>query len=177
MPSLHNSRDAMPYRDCVGIVLFNRQGQVFVGKRAPGKNGEHTHAWQFPQGGIDKGEEPLQAAMRELREETSVTTTSLLSAAPQWIFYDLPDELLGTALKGKYRGQRQKWFAFLLEGDETEINVTSPCNGAHPAEFTSWRWVDIDAVLDLIVPFKRDAYAQVVSAFSSVPARLQAIEN
>jgi len=166
-------RQSMPYRDCVGIVLFNQLGQVFIGARAPNKDGAHSHAWQFPQGGIDKAEEPIDAALRELKEETSIENVSILTAAPDWIFYDLPDELLGIALKGKYRGQRQKWFAMLYEGDESDINVVSPCNGTQPAEFTQWRWADLSEIADLIVPFKRDAYNQVINAFESVPDDLR----
>lgn len=177
MPKPAPNRDDLPYRDCVGIVLFNRKGEVFIGERAPGSDGKHTHAWQFPQGGIDKGEDAIDAALRELREETSVATASVLTAAPDWIFYDLPDALLGTALKGKYRGQRQRWFAMLFEGDETEINVTAPCDGVHPSEFSNWRWADINEVVDLIVPFKRDAYSQIVAAFASVPDQLRQLTN
>jgi len=167
----------MPYRDCVGIVVFNAEGQVFVGQRAAGKSGALDHSWQFPQGGIDKDEEPIDAALRELHEETSIDKVSILTAAPDWIFYDLPDELLGTALKGKYRGQRQKWFAMLFEGDEADINVLAPGGGAHPAEFVAWKWVGLDDVLDLIVPFKRDAYQEVINAFKHVPAQLHTVEK
>lgn len=166
-------REDMPYRDCVGCVLFNREGAVFVGQRVPGKSGRLEHSWQFPQGGIDPDEEPVEAALRELYEETSVHSVSVLSATPDWIFYDLPDELLGTALKGRYRGQRQKWFAFLFEGDESEINVTNPANGTHPAEFSAWKWEKLEHVTNLIVPFKRNAYQQVVTAFSDVPQKLR----
>lgn len=167
----------MPYRDCVGIVVFNRRGEAFIGQRAAGKSGALDYSWQFPQGGIDKGEEPIDAAIRELYEETSIQTISLLTAAPDWILYDLPDELLGLALKGKYRGQRQKWFAVLLEGDEREIDVLNPAGGAHPAEFVDWRWEQLNRVIDLIVPFKRDAYQQVIDAFRDVPARLRSEQH
>lgn len=165
-------RKAMPYRDCVGIVVFNRKGEVFIGERAPDAKGTYALSWQFPQGGMDKGEEPIDAALRELYEETSIRSVSILTAAGDWIFYDLPDELLGVALKGKYRGQRQKWFAVLFEGDEAEINVTNPAEGAHPAEFASWKWAPLEEVPALIVPFKRDAYEEVVKAFRDVPKEL-----
>lgn len=167
------SREDMPYRDCVGVVVFNRQGKVFLGQRQAGKSGALDFAWQFPQGGIDAGEEPIDAAIRELYEETSIQSISILTAAPNWITYELPDELLGVALKGKYRGQSQKWFAVLFEGDDGEIDVESPGGGQHPAEFSAWRWGDLDEVIDLAVPFKRDAYGQVVSAFADIPARLR----
>ncbi|WP_055046762.1 RNA pyrophosphohydrolase [Devosia sp. A16] len=167
-------REEMPYRDCVGIAVFNAEGLVFVGRRKPEGNPEHTTVndspWQMPQGGIDKGETPIDAAWRELFEETSIRTADLITEAPEWIYYDLPDEALGIALRGKYRGQRQRWFAFRFTGDEAEINVESPGGGAHPAEFDKWRWERLETLPDLIVPFKRDAYLQVVEAFKHVPA-------
>jgi putative (di)nucleoside polyphosphate hydrolase len=170
-------REDLPYRDCVGVAVFNNEGLVFVGRRKPGGNPEHVTGnnspWQMPQGGIDKGEAPLEAAWRELYEETSIRTADLIAEAPEWIYYDLPDEALGIALKGKYRGQRQRWFAFRFTGDESEIEVVSPGGGAHPAEFDTWRWEELENLPDLIVPFKRDAYLQVVRAFSSVPAGIR----
>jgi putative (di)nucleoside polyphosphate hydrolase len=127
----------------------------------------------MPQGGIDKGETPIEAAWRELYEETSIKSAELVAEAPEWVYYDLPDESLGIALKGKYRGQRQRWFAFRLTGSESEINVTAPGGGAHPAEFDSWRWEELEALPDLIVPFKRDAYREVVRAFADLPKQLR----
>src|SRR5690606_21054728 len=104
-------RESLPYRDCVGIAVFNPQGKVFIGHRKaegdPDQSARLGHAWQMPQGGIDKGEDPLRAALRELHEETSITSVSLLAEAPEWIYYDLPEALLGTSFKGGYRGQRQ----------------------------------------------------------------------
>lgn len=163
-------RETMPYRDCVGVAVFNSAGQVFIGRRKPDEDPEDTSEagapWQMPQGGIDKGEAPLEAALREMFEETSIRSVQLLAEAPGWIHYDLPDEALGIALKGKYRGQRQRWFAFRFTGDETEINVTEPGDGSMPAEFDRWRWEDLEKLPDLIVPFKREAYLQVVEAFA-----------
>jgi putative (di)nucleoside polyphosphate hydrolase len=127
----------------------------------------------MPQGGIDKGESPLEAARRELFEETSVTSIELLAEAPGWIHYDLPDALLGSALKGKYRGQRQRWFAFRFTGADSEIDVKAPGGGAFHAEFDAWRWEDLSRTPDLIVDFKRDAYRQIVAAFVGMPARLR----
>lgn len=167
-------REEMPYRDCVGIVVFNQKGEVFIGQRAEGKSGALDYSWQFPQGGIDANEEPIDAALRELFEETSISSISILTAAPDWIFYDLPQELLGVALKGRYRGQRQQWFAVLFEGDEAEIDVLHPGGGAHPAEFTAWKWEKLERVIDLIVPFKRDAYSEIISAFRDIPQKLSA---
>jgi putative (di)nucleoside polyphosphate hydrolase len=170
-------REDLPYRDCVGVAVFNDEGLVFVGRRKSGGNPEHVTVnnspWQMPQGGIDKGEAPLDAAWRELYEETSIRTADLIAEVPEWIYYDLPDEALGIALKGKYRGQRQRWFAFRFTGDESEIEVVSPGGGAHPAEFDTWRWEELEKLPDLIVPFKREAYLQVVTAFSSVPAGIR----
>lgn len=169
------NRDSLPYRDCVGIALFNRQGDVFIGRRRgesdPEQSAEQGAPWQMPQGGIDKGEDPIKAALRELHEETSVTTVSLLAEAPEWIYYDLPDDLLGKALKGKYRGQRQRWFAFAFTGQDSEIDVLSPGGGKHPAEFDAWRWEKLERTPSLIVPFKKDAYDKIVDAFSDIPRR------
>lgn len=168
-------RETMPYRDCVGLAVFNAMGNVFIGRRKLDENIEDTteaHApWQMPQGGIDKGEDPLKAALRELHEETSITNVSLLAEAPEWIYYDLPDEDLGIALKGKFRGQRQRWFAFAFTGDDSEIDVLNPGGGKHPAEFDAWRWERLSKTPALIVPFKKDAYDKVVAAFADIPQR------
>lgn len=172
MPQTTPQPPDLPLRECAGVALFNDRGQVFIGKRVPDKNGDFADAWQLPQGGIDKGEEPIDAAIRELYEETSVSTISILTAAPNWITYELPDALLGKALKGKYRGQKQKWFAALFEGNEAEINVQNPGGGSHPAEFTDWRWVELEEIVALIVPFKRSAYAQIVAAFKDIPQKI-----
>lgn len=169
-------RETLPYRDCVGTAIFNAEGRVFIGRRKPDEGSEDTSEvaapWQMPQGGIDKGEDARDAAHRELFEETSIRSVELIAEAPEWIYYDLPDAALGIALKGKYRGQRQRWFAFRFVGDESEINVTAPGGGAHPAEFDTWRWETLEALPDLIVPFKRDAYLQVVAAFRDIPGTL-----
>ena len=170
-------REKMPYRDCVGTAVFNDEGLVFIGRRKPDENSEdrsETAApWQMPQGGIDKGELPDETALRELFEETSIRSVELIGEAPDWIYYDLPDEALGIALKGKYRGQRQRWFAFRFVGDESEINVVAPGDGSMPAEFDQWRWEELEKLPDLIVPFKREAYRQIVAAFRDLPARLR----
>ena len=148
--------DALPYRRGVGIVLFNAKGEVFVAQRldSPGP------AWQMPQGGIDKGETPLEAAWRELHEETGISSAAYLAESKNWLRYDLPPKLAATLWKGKYRGQEQKWFAFRFLGKETEINI----EGDHP-EFSAWKWADFRDVPELIVPFKRSLYQQVVLAF------------
>lgn len=175
--SIRFVRELMPYRDCVGIALFNTRGQVFIGRRMPEDdpedNAERGAPWQMPQGGIDKGEDQLDAAHRELLEETNVTSVQLLAEAPAWIYYDLPDAAAGVALKGKYRGQRQRWFAFLFTGDEAEIDVVTPGGGKFRAEFDKWRWEELANTPDLIVEFKREAYQQVVKAFADVPPELR----
>lgn len=171
-------REQMPYRDCAGVMLLNASGQVFIGARldkGKGPDGvEMTKAWQMPQGGIDAGEEPFAAAQRELLEETNVTSTHLLAEAPDWVHYDLPDAVLGKALKGKFRGQRQKWFAMLFDGDESEINISNPDDGRHPPEFGEWRWESLDQLAGLIVPFKRPVYEQLVTWFADLPAQIRA---
>jgi putative (di)nucleoside polyphosphate hydrolase len=168
-------RESLPYRDCVGIAVFNSDGNVFIGRRKPEDDPEDSAElgapWQMPQGGIDKGEDPLKAALRELHEETNITAVSLLAEAPEWIYYDLPDEALGIALKGKYRGQRQRWFAFAFTGNDSEIDITAPGGGKYTAEFDAWRWEKLSRTPSLIVPFKKQAYEKVVAAFADIPQR------
>lgn len=157
-------RKKLPYRPCVGIVVFNQQGKVWAGRRISNSETPSDYRWQFPQGGIDKGEEPLPAAMRELFEETGIKSAELLAEASEWLNYDLPDDLLGIGLKGKYRGQTQKWFAFRFVGDEKEVNITEPPDGSHP-EFDTWAWRNMHEMPGLIVPFKREIYSQVAEIF------------
>ncbi len=158
--------DALPYRPCVGVMLLDAEGRAFIGRRADqAAGGESALTWQMPQGGIDRGEDPYPAARRELYEETNVTSAALIAEAPDWIRYDLPEELGRKAWKGRYRGQTQKWFALRFTGEEREIDVLKPAGGAHKAEFSEWRWAPIETLPDLVVPFKRDVYRAVVDAF------------
>jgi putative (di)nucleoside polyphosphate hydrolase len=162
----------LPYRPCVGVMVLNREGLVWAGRRIAIGNSEYDGSpqlWQMPQGGIDKGEDPLKAAYRELYEETGMKSVSLLAEAPGWINYDLPDHLIGIGLKGKYRGQTQRWFAFRFEGLESEIAIDPP-PGGHEAEFDAWAWKPMQDLPDLIVPFKRKVYDQVVAAFAHLAA-------
>lgn len=162
-----------PYRPCVGVALFNRQGRVFIGRRANKRQPEHVargYEWQMPQGGIDHGENPLDAAFRELFEETNVRSARLIGQAPEWLTYDLPDDVAGKSWKGRYRGQTQRWFAFRFEGEDGEIDVASPGGGAHKPEFDAWRWEPLANTPTLIIPFKRAVYEQVVSIFAPFAA-------
>lgn len=164
----HRTADELPYRPCVGIMVLNRQGLVWVGRRLSENNSESDGSpqlWQMPQGGIDKGEDPLKAAYRELFEETGMKTVSLLVEAKDWINYDLPAHLIGIGLKGKFRGQTQRWFAFRFEGEESEINIENPPSGQHQ-EFDAWDWKPMADLPGLIVSFKRPAYEKVVAEFS-----------
>lgn len=160
-------RKLLPLRPCVGIMVLNREDRVWAGHRLSPENGELSlsdHRWQMPQGGIDRGEDALAAARRELWEETGMVSVSFLARTPEPICYELPEELLGIALKGKYRGQIMDWFAFRFEGDDSEVNIANPPDGA-PVEFDSWRWVEMEMLPGIVVPFKRQVYQEVVSAF------------
>ncbi|WP_274423263.1 RNA pyrophosphohydrolase [Chelativorans sp. YIM 93263] len=157
----------LPYRPCVGVMVLNGEGRVWAGRRIMVPNGEMegaTMLWQMPQGGIDEGEEPLEAARRELYEETGIHSASLLAEAPDWITYDLPEHLVGIALHGRYCGQKQKWFAFRFEGDDSEIAINPP-PGGHEPEFDAWAWKPMDELPKLIVPFKRPVYEAVLATF------------
>ena len=154
----------LPYRPCVGVVLLNRQGLVLIGRRIEGP--EHidlTHTWQMPQGGIDDGEEPWPAAVRELREETNIRSVERLGEIADWLKYDIPREIVGQAWRGKYRGQTQKWFAMRFTGNDDEIDVEHPAG--HEPEFSAWRWERLQKIPDLVVPFKRAVYDRVAGEF------------
>lgn len=158
------------YRPNAGVMLFNQSGQVFVGQRNDLPDQKMPHPWQMPQGGIDKGEAPYLAAIRELREETSITSAQLIEPAKNWLQYDFPEGLSRKLMKGKYCGQKQMWYAMLFTGLDSEINILEPGGGMHKSEFCQWRWEDLDNLPELIVPFKRDIYLQLVDWFGHIPA-------
>lgn len=149
--------DDLPYRPCVGVMLFNREGLVFMGRRIE----QTVEGWQMPQGGIDDGETPEQAAFREMEEEIGTRKAELLREYPEWLSYDLPQHLLGVALHGRYRGQTQKWMAMRFLGDDSDIDL----NRSGEPEFAEWKWLAVEALPRLIVPFKRDTYQKVIAAF------------
>ena len=152
--------DGLPYRPCVGLMLVNAEGRVFVGKRIDTTEGD---SWQMPQGGIDKGADLRAAALRELQEETGLpeTLVDVLAQSREELFYDLPDDLLGKLWRGKYRGQRQWWMLLRFTGTDADVKLD-----AHdPPEFNDWKWVAPEDLPDLIVPFKKRVYRQVIEEF------------
>ncbi len=150
--------DSLPYRPCVGVMLIDQRGLIFAGQRIDSASA----AWQMPQGGIDDGEKPRDAALRELAEETGVTANlvQFIAKTDDWVTYDLPPDLLGRVWGGKFRGQRQKWFLYRYIGRDDQVSI----DRAHP-EFSSWRWISADEMITSIVPFKRAVYETVVAAF------------
>jgi putative (di)nucleoside polyphosphate hydrolase len=146
-----------PYRPCVGIFLLNNDGLVFAGRRIDSR----AEAWQMPQGGIDAGESPLQACMREMREEIGTNTAELVSQHDDWLYYDIPLPLADRLWQGRYKGQKQKWIALRFNGDDADINIAT-----EEPEFCEWKWLSPHDLVDLAVPFKRDVYQNVLAAFA-----------
>ena len=146
-----------PYRPCVGIFLLNNDGLVFAGRRIDSR----AEAWQMPQGGIDAGESPLQACMREMREEIGTNTAELVSQHDDWLYYDIPLPLADRLWQGRYKGQKQKWMALRFTGDDSDINIAT-----EEPEFCEWKWLSPHDLVDLAVPFKRDVYQNVLTAFA-----------
>lgn len=151
--------EKLPYRPCVGIMVLNAKGEVFVGQRMD----RDYDAWQMPQGGVDKGEEPRDAALRELEEETGITRdlVSIEAQTAEWLPYDLPHDVAPKIWKGRYRGQEQMWFLLRFNGTDDQVNIQTEI-----PEFSSWRWLAPAEMLDGIVPFKREVYTRVVKEFS-----------
>lgn len=165
MPRFEN----LPYRPCVGIMLLNRHGLAFIGRRKDGpEHVDEVHVWQMPQGGIDEGEDPWPAALRELYEETNIRSVEKIGEIEGWLTYDIPREIVGQAWKGKYRGQKQKWFALRFTGDDSEIDIAHPGGGHHKPEFIAWRWEPVANLPRLIISFKRAVYERVVREFSNL---------
>jgi putative (di)nucleoside polyphosphate hydrolase len=164
------SYESLPYRPCVGTMVLNRQGRVFIGRRIDGpEHVDAAHAWQMPQGGVDPGEDTWLAALRELYEETNIRSVEKLGEIAEWLTYDIPRELVGQAWKGRYRGQTQKWYALRFTGDEREIDIAHPAGG-HEPEFIAWRWEEMAKLPGLIVPFKRNVYERVAKEFAKFAA-------
>ncbi|HET7850100.1 MAG TPA: RNA pyrophosphohydrolase [Pseudolabrys sp.] len=158
--------ESLPYRACAGMMVLNRDGLVFVGRRAGGpEHTDATHVWQMPQGGIDDNEDPYKAALRELYEETNIRSVEKLGEIAEWLAYDIPRDLVGQAWNGKYRGQKQKWYALRFTGNDSEIDVGNPA-GTHEPEFVAWRWVAMSELPALVVPFKQPVYARVAKEFA-----------
>ena len=146
----------LAYRPGVGMMLVNTEGNVFVAQRMDAP----LTAWQMPQGGIDPGEDPRSAALRELKEEIGTDMAEIIAESRDWLRYDLPPELIGRVWQGRYRGQRQKWFVLRFLGRDGDIDIATE----HP-EFSAWRWADLDSLPDLIIPFKRKLYLDLVAEF------------
>lgn len=158
----------LPYRLGVGITLFNNEGLVWVGRRIDTKN-----AWQMPQGGIEDDDSPAEAALRELEEEVGTANAELMAETRDWLTYDLPPPVLRRTWRGRFRGQKQKWFAARFLGDESEIDL----NAHHSPEFEEWKWVPLQTLPRLIVRFKRPLYEQVVEEFAPIAERLAAAKE
>ncbi len=158
------NKETLPYRPGVGALVFNRRGEVLVARR----NDIASEAWQLPQGGVDPGEDIRHAVLREVEEELGTAKLEVLAESHDWHTYDLPDELIGKAFKGRYRGQRQRWYALLFTGSDAEID----CVGVTSPEFAAWKWAAIDELPGMAVSFKRRVYESLVAEFRPLADRL-----
>lgn len=167
-------KTTLSYRLCAGQIVVNGDGLVWVGRRADEPNSPEGQGtwWQMPQGGIEEGEDPAEAARRELWEETGITSVEQVGETP-WFTYDLPDRLIGVAWKGRYRGQRMKWFVYRFTGPASEIDVLHPGGGEHEPEFTEWRWERLERLPGIVVAFKQALYRDVVAVAAPIVAALR----
>lgn len=160
----------LTYRPCVGIMVLNRDGLIWLGRRSDNKHNKPEGGgswWQMPQGGIDAGEDPATAARRELFEETRIRSAEIIGEHPDWLNYDLPRDIIGKKWGGRYRGQTQKWFAMRFLGDDSEVDIAHP---DHEVEFDEWRWARRSELMDLIVPFKAEVYQKVLAGIGTLAA-------
>lgn len=158
-----SNKNPSDYRECVGIILLNKNGKVFVGRRFDFS----SESWQFPQGGVDEGENLKDAAKREMLEEIGTEDAEFLYESEKWYYYDIPTPLISTLWQGQYKGQRQKWFLFRFTGKDEQINIHTKT-----PEFQEWRWEDLTNIVDLAVAFKREVYKEVIEDFIPIIASI-----
>ena len=153
--------ERLPYRRCVGAALFSEVGLVWVGRRIPRPGQQISNYWQMPQGGIDDNEDPSEAVIRELHEETGISQAEIIGEIDDWLSYDLPPDLVGKVWSGQYRGQSQKWFALRFGGSDADFHLSR----YEKPEFDAWKWVELGSLPNLIIPFKKKIYQRVVDEF------------
>ena len=170
MKSQNHEINNLKIRKAVGIILIRKDGFVWTGKRklGPGVRFGEKKLWQMPQGGIDSGESPENAAYRELEEETGTNSAEIIFTLDEWLEYNLPPELIGKALGGKFKGQKQKWFLMIFKGDDSDFNLDG-----HIAEFDEWTWRDLEEMPDLVVDFKKELYLKLVEKFSPIKDKIK----